>query len=78
MSQERHIVERERVMPWTDAQVEAALWAFDNCQKGRVAAMRAALEAAAQAAPAPDADVRLAMRNVREAMDRAEPDGDKE
>jgi hypothetical protein len=41
-------------MPITDAQVEAALWAFDNCQKGRVAAMRAALEAAAQAAPASD------------------------
>jgi hypothetical protein len=40
---------------FSDEQVEAALWAFDNCQKGRVAAMRAALEAAAQAAPAPTA-----------------------
>ena len=43
-------------MSWTDAQVEAALDAFIGHDLTRIReAMRAALEAAAQAAPAPDA-----------------------
>lgn len=65
----------------TDAQVEAAIRREVGIQGDLLSPkerMRRVLEAAAQAAPAPDADVRLAMRNVREEMDRSEPDIAKE
>jgi hypothetical protein len=71
-------------MKVTDEQVSAAIpiltgnpvFAFVDRET-----VRRALEAAARAAPAPtegEREIEVMRRNVRDEMDRAEPDGDKE